>query len=188
MATWYECKCKYNREDQNGFTTITEAYLVDAVSFTDAETRVYQEIGSNYREFVLLSVSKYSLHELVVKEDRHTWYKAKVAITSLDEKSGKEKKLKQTIVVNGHNIKDAYDSIEELFADSVSDYEILDIITTSIIEILPYFEEGERKLVPLEKPAEEVIFKSSESFEMAEENNEQFSARTENVEETELNG
>ncbi len=144
MATWYECKFKYNREDQNGgFTTITEVYLIDAVSFTDAETRVYQEIGSNYQEFILVSVKKYRLHELVYKEDAFKWYKCKVGITTLDEKSGKERKSKQTILVSGNSVKDAYDAVEELFADSVSDYEILDIVTTSIVEVMPYFEDQE---------------------------------------------
>jgi hypothetical protein len=142
MATWYECKFKYNREDQNGgFVTVTEVYLVDAVSFTDAETRVYQEVGSNYQEFVLLSVSKYKLHELVFKEEGLTWYKCKVGLTTLDEKSGKERKTKQTIVVTGNTVKEAYDVVEDLFSDSVSDYEILDIVTTAIVEVLPYYED-----------------------------------------------
>lgn len=142
MATWYECKFKYNREDQNGgFVTVTEVYLVDAVSFTDAEARVYQEIGSNYQEFVLLSVSKYKLHELVYKEDALTWYKCKVGLTTLDEKAGKERKTKQTILVTGNTVKEAFDVVEDLFADSVSDYEILDIVKTAIVEVMPYFED-----------------------------------------------
>lgn len=142
MATWFECKFKYNRENQDGgFTTVTEIYLVDAVSFTDAETRVYQEIGSNYQEFVLLKVAKFPFQELIHNESGFTWYKCKVSITSLDEKSGKEKKLKQTIMVNANNLREAYDSVEELFSGSISDYEILDIVTTSIVEILPYIED-----------------------------------------------
>ncbi len=149
MATWFECKFKYNREDQNGgFTTVTEVYLIDAVSFTDAEARVYEEIGSNFREFVLLTVSKYRVHELVINEEGLTWYKCKVAITSLDEKAGKEKKLKQMILVNGNNLREAYDRVEDLFADSTSDYQILEIITTNIVEILPYHE-AEPNLKPL---------------------------------------
>lgn len=149
MATWFECKFKYNREDQNGgFTTVTEVYLIDAVSFTDAEARVYEEIGSNFREFVLLTVSKYRVHELVINEEGLTWYKCKVAITSLDEKAGKEKKLKQMILVNGNNLREAYDRVEDLFADSTSDYQILEIITTNIVEILPYHE-PEPNLKPL---------------------------------------
>ncbi|GAL86712.1 hypothetical protein MYP_3942 [Sporocytophaga myxococcoides] len=149
MATWFECKFKYNREDQNGgFTTVTEVYLIDAVSFTDAEARVYEEIGSNFREFVLLTVSKYRVHELVINEEGLTWYKCKVAITSLDEKAGKEKKLKQMILVNGNNLREAYDRVEDLFADSTSDYQILEIITTNIVEILPYHE-TEPNLKPL---------------------------------------
>jgi hypothetical protein len=151
MATWYECKFKYNREDQNGgFITVTEVYLVDAVSFTDAEARVHQEVGSNYREFVLLTVSKYKMHELIHNESGLKWYKCKVAITTLDEKAGKEKKARQTIMVSGNNIKEAYESVEDIFSASTSDYEILDIVTTAIIEVLPYheIEAGQHKKIP----------------------------------------
>ena len=168
MASWYECKFKYNREDQNGgVITISETYLVDAVSFTDAEARIYQEVGSNFREFALLKVAKYPLHELIHNEQGLKWYKAKVAITSLDEKAGKEKKLKQTIIVSGNNIKEAYESIEEVFSSSISDYEILDIVTTGIVEILPFVEEP-RNLRKLEdKPADTNVSHQAEEDDQA---------------------
>lgn len=151
MASWYECKFKYNRENQDGgLSTISETYLIDAVSFTDAETRIYSEIGANYREFVLLKVAKYPVHELIPHaEEGGKWYKCKVALITYDEKSEKEKKQKQTVIVNGNNVKEAYDKIESVFQGSTSDYEILDIVTTTILEVLP-FVEGERNLRKLE--------------------------------------
>jgi hypothetical protein len=151
MASWYECKFKYNRENQDGgFTTISETYLVDAVSFTDAESRIYGEIGANYRDFILLKVAKYPVHELIPNEEGEKWYKCKVALITFDEKTEKEKKQKQNVIVNGSSVKEAYERIEEAFRGSTSDYEIVDIVTTAIIEVLPYVEEGERKLRKLE--------------------------------------
>ncbi len=142
MATWFECKFKYNQEDQNGgFKSVSETYLIDAVSFTEAETRVYQEVGSNYRDFQLVKVGKYRMTELVFNEEGVKWYKCKVAVITLDEKSGKEKKSSQIILVSGSDVKEAYDTVEDLFGDSTSDYEITDIGKTNIVEILPYFEE-----------------------------------------------
>jgi hypothetical protein len=151
MASWYECKFKYNRENQDGgFTTISETYLVDAVSFTEAETRIYGEIGANYRDFLLLKVAKYPVHELIPNEEGEKWYKSKVALITFDEKSEKEKKQKQTVVVNANSVKEAYERIEEAFRGSTSDYEILDIVTTAILEVLPFAEDEERRLRKLE--------------------------------------
>lgn len=150
MASWYECKFKYNRENQDGgFTTISETYLVDAVSFTEAESRIYQEIGANYREFVLVKVAKYPVHELIPAEEGEKWYKCKVALVSFDEKSEKEKKVKQTVIVRANTVKEAYEIIETAFRGSTSDYVILDIVTTVITEVLHFVEE-ERKLRKLE--------------------------------------
>jgi hypothetical protein len=150
MASWYECKFKYNRENQEGgFTTVSETYLVDAVSFTEAETRVYGEIGANYVDFVLLKVAKYPVHELIQDEEGEKWYKCKVALITYDEKSEKEKKQKQTVIVNGNSVREAYERIEVAFKGSTSDYEILDIVTTGIIEVMPFVEE-ERRLRKLE--------------------------------------
>ena len=164
MATWYECKFKYNREDEKGgFVTISEIYMVDAVSFTEAEARIYHEVGSLYREFVLLSVSKYKIHELIFNENGPKWYKCKVAITSLDEKAGKEKKLKQTIMVSGSSVKEAYESVVDIFNTSISDFEILDIGTTGIIEVLPYHENAEKTAVDsISIPIEEIAQPASD--------------------------
>ncbi|WMJ74963.1 DUF4494 domain-containing protein [Cytophagaceae bacterium ABcell3] len=146
MSTWFECKFKYHREDADGgYNAVTETYLIDAVSFTDAEARVYDEIGSNYKDFILLKVSKYRVHELVFREDAFTWYKCKVSMVTVDEQSGKEKKSNQIILVSGNNVKEAYDHVEEIFATSVSDYTIMDIVTTNIVEVLPYYEREENK-------------------------------------------
>ncbi|MFN6944105.1 MAG: DUF4494 domain-containing protein [Cytophagaceae bacterium] len=156
MASWFECKFKYNLDDPNGgYKSITEIYLVDAVSFTDAESRVNQEVGANYRDFSLMKVGKYRVHELVPNDEAITWYKCKVSITTLDEKAGKDKKAKQSILVNANNIREAYNIVEGLFSDSVSDYEILDIVTTSITEVLPYFEEDDLSSKPVAEVAGE---------------------------------
>ncbi|HYG40357.1 MAG TPA: DUF4494 domain-containing protein [Cytophagales bacterium] len=152
MASWYECKFKYNRENQDGgISNVSETYLVDAVSFTDAETRIYSEIGANYMEFILLKVAKYPVHELIpATEEGGKWYKCKVALVTYDEKTEKEKKQKQTVIVNGNTVKEAYEKIEAVFQSSISDYEIMDIVTTTILEVLPFVEEQRnlRKLEP----------------------------------------
>lgn len=158
MATWFECKFKFNQDQEDGgVKPVSETYLIDAVSFTDAEARVYDEIGANYRDFVLQKVAKYKVHELLHIEDGGiTWYKTTVAMTTIDEEAGKERKTRQVIVVNGQNIKEAYERVEDVFAGSVSDYEILSIAKTPVVEVLPYVDEdSKRNLVPLEAQEDE---------------------------------
>lgn len=146
MAKWFACKFKYNIEDQyGGFRPVTETYLIDAVSFTEAEKKVYEEVGANYRDFVLEKVDKFKVTEIVetvgLDENKPIhWYKVKVAVITLDEKSGKEKKSNQIILVSHHDIKQAYEAIEDLFSDSTSDHAITDINLTPIVELIHHIE------------------------------------------------
>lgn len=153
MSAWYECKIAYQKTLENGKTAkISEIYLVDAVSFTDAETRMYKEFGETIGEFTLQSVKKPRITELLHNEEAYKWFRVKVNITTLDEKSGKESKTNQIIIASAGNAKLAYDAVENLFSDSVSDYEIVEIISTPIVDIFPYFEESDvRNLKPLKE-------------------------------------
>lgn len=162
MAAWYECKIAYQKTLENDkVVKISELYLVDAVSFTDAETRIYKEFGELLGEFSLVSVKKPRISELVHNEEASKWYRVKVNITTLDEKSGKESKTNQIILATANNAKLAYDAVDQLFSDSVSDYEIVEIVLTLIVDIFPFFEEETRKLKPISE-VREVVSEVSE--------------------------
>ena len=140
MAAWYECKVSYTKTLENGKTQkVTELYLVDAVSFTEAEARIYKEIGQLIGEFNLGSVKKARVTELIHNEEAFKWYKAKVNLTSYDEKSGKEIKSNQIILTSADNLRDAYDSVENLFSGTTDDHEIIEVIYTPIMEIFPFY-------------------------------------------------
>jgi hypothetical protein len=161
MSAWYECKIAYQKTLENGKTAkISEIYLVDAVSFTDAETRMYKEFGDTLGEFTLQSVKKPRISELVHNEEAFKWYRVKVNITTLDEKSGKESKSNQIIIASAANAKLAYEAVDQLFSDSVSDYEIVEIVHTLIVDIFPYFEEGTGATL---RPLKEVVAEQVEA-------------------------
>ena len=45
MHTWFECKIRYDKTQENGsIKKVTEPYLVDALSFTEAEARIIEEM------------------------------------------------------------------------------------------------------------------------------------------------
>lgn len=60
MRTWFLCKVKYAKENEEGLLkNVSEQYLVDAVSFTEAEARIYDMLGSVIRgDFQVTSISK----------------------------------------------------------------------------------------------------------------------------------
>lgn len=151
MSAWYECKVAYQKTLENGKTSkVSEVYLVDSVSFTEAETRIYQELGGTLGDFNLVSVKKPRITELVHNEEAYKWYRVKVNITTLDEKSGKESKSNQIILTSAGDAKQAFESVNDLFSDSTSDYEIMEIAFTPIVDIYPYFEnQGTRNLKPM---------------------------------------
>ena len=94
-ANWFEAKVKYMKVNEDGREKkVNEAYLLDAMSYTEAESRILHEMESVIQgDYYISSLKKSNVTEVVPSEDEHDdrWYKAKVAIIDADEVSGKEK-------------------------------------------------------------------------------------------------
>jgi hypothetical protein len=137
MPTWFQCKIRYQKEQENGsLKTLNEAYLVDAMSFTEAEARIREELEGTIREFDLVNVSRMRLADLFHYEDAETWYRCKVVYTTMDERSGKEKKVNNTMLVTAANVKEAYGRIERGLQTTLVPFDITDITTTGIVDII----------------------------------------------------
>ncbi len=146
MSAWYQGKIRYQKVDEKDRTIkITEVYLVDAVSYTDAEARIYSTVASNTPDFHLFGLSRMKLQEVYFVEDgAETWFKVKVNFMSFDEKSQKEKRTPFNMLINAENPLEAYQLISERLG-TVEDYQITDINITNILEVIPY-DEVEEKL------------------------------------------
>ncbi|AFK02114.1 hypothetical protein Emtol_0963 [Emticicia oligotrophica DSM 17448] len=144
---WYQGKIRYQRVDEKDKTVkITEVYLVDAVSYTDAEARIYETVASNTPDFQLVGLSRMRLHEVFfVDEGSEKWFKVKVNFVSFDEKAQKEKRTAYNMLINADNPLLAYQLISERLG-TVEDYEITDINITNILEVVPYESPDEKKL------------------------------------------
>ncbi|MFD1552854.1 hypothetical protein DNU06_08180 [Putridiphycobacter roseus] len=148
MNSWHTVKVKYTKEFQDGtLKRVTEPYLVSAISFTDAEARIYQEVGEFIRgEFMVTSIAKTDFNDIFQYDDAEVWYKAKVSYVSEDADSGKEKKVNTNYLVSAGNVKEAYERIEESLKGLMVTFEIPTISVTPIVEIFPYVameDEGE---------------------------------------------
>jgi hypothetical protein len=160
MASWYLGKIRYQKEDEAGrLKTINETYLVDAVSYTESEARLYQQIVTDASDFSVTAISRMRLADLFAYEDGEQWFKAKVIYFSVDEKSGKEKKIVNYMLVNSEGIQQALDRINESMRNFLIPYEVTDINLTPILDVFPYSadEDKEQEIPANMRPLSEVI-------------------------------
>lgn len=148
--------------------TVTEAYLVDAVSYTDAEARLYQEIAANpvttdRPEFEITDISRMKLADVFFSEEGRNagagdiWFKVKAMFITEDEKTGKQKKTPSLMLVNAETPKQAYERVEYSLRTALDPFEITDVNTTKIIDIFPYNEEETRNLRPISEVIAEAV-------------------------------
>ena len=142
MHNWFECKVRYEKMMENGSTRkVTEPYLFDALSFTEAEARIIEEITPFISgEFTVSDIKRANYSELFFAEEEAAdrWYRCKVAFITLDEKSGAEKKSSTFMLVQAANIRDAINKLDKGMEGSMADYQIASVAETAIMDVYPY--------------------------------------------------
>ena len=155
MNNWFTVKVKYTKQLDNGtFKRVSEPYLLAAMTFTDAEARIYEELGSIIRgEFNVVGITRTEIHDIFAYDDADIWYKVKITYDSEAADDEKAKKVAQNFLVSAHSVKDAFDRIKESLATLMVDYQIPSIIVSPIVEIFPYTENLDREIErrPIEK-------------------------------------
>lgn len=143
MKIWFQCKIKYQKEDENGrLKNITEPYLVDAVSYTEAEARIYQELGSVIRgDFEVTSITKSKISDIFHYDDAETWFKCKVTYIAADDQSGKEKKVTNQMLVSAMDLRQACERLLESLQGLLITFDVVEIQQSPLVEIFPYVEE-----------------------------------------------
>lgn len=141
MQTWFEVKVKYVKVDNDGRERkVAETFLVDAVSFTDAEARTTAEMQKIIRgEFHIDSIKKSNVIEIFPAEAGQFWFKAKITIISIDEKAGKEKKVTNNFLVAGDDLEEARKRLEEGLSYILIPYAAISIALSPIVDVYPYF-------------------------------------------------
>ncbi|MBQ0049668.1 MAG: DUF4494 domain-containing protein [Bacteroidales bacterium] len=138
---WFTCKIKFNKVSEEGLMTkVQETYLLDALSFTEAEARFLEEMAPFMNdEFEITDIKKTRVSELFTSVDSlaDKWYKAVVALITLDEKSGKEKRTNCPMYVQAANITDALHNLHAGMQGSLSDYVVVSLAETPILDVYP---------------------------------------------------
>ena len=142
MHTWFECKIKYEKTAEEGkIVKVNEGYLVDALSFTEAEARIIEEMKPFISgEFEVANIKRSRINEMFFNENGDKWYRSKVNFVTLDEEKGIEKRTGVTMMVQASTMKEALDGIIEGMKGSMADYEIANIAETTIIDVYKYSE------------------------------------------------
>lgn len=140
MHTWFECSVRYDKTLESGMQKkVTEPYLVDALSYTEAEARIIKEITPYINgEFEVVGIKKAKINEMFFDETGDKWYKCKVNFITLDEKSGNEKKTACTIMVQASDLAKALEGLVKGMLGTLADYESASIVETKIMDVYPY--------------------------------------------------
>ena len=148
MNNWFTVKVKYTKQLENGdFKRVTEPYLLAAMTFTDAEARIYEELGAVIRgEFNVTSISRTDFHDIFQYEDSETWYKCKITYEGATEDSDKPKKVTQNFLITAHSVKEAYERMQESLSTLMVDFMIPSITVSPIVDIFPYTEELDKEI------------------------------------------
>lgn len=138
----FECAIRYDKTLDNGLQKkITEYYLVDALSFTEAETRItkqMQDFTGGEFEVVAEKITRYSEYLPAAAAGEDKVYKAKINLIALDERSGREKKTPLYMAIWASGVDNAHGKIVRHFSGTVVDYEIASIDETPVMDVFLY--------------------------------------------------
>ena len=139
MRTYFLARVKYTKENDQGLLKpVTELYVVDAVSHGEAEAIIYDKVGDMVRgDFQLKRLTPYDIADVFEYEDADIWHTAKISY-HIQEESGKEKRIIQTMLVTAKDCKEAYDRIQESLKSMLISFRVTDVKETKILEVFPY--------------------------------------------------
>lgn len=144
MHNWFECKVRYEKVMENGMRKmVTEPYLVDALSFTEAESRIIEDITPFISgEFTVADIKRARYNELFPSDEDSAdkWFSCKLEFITLDERTAIEKKTKATMLVQAADLRDAMRKLDNAMKSTMLDYNAVCIKETAIIDVYTYKE------------------------------------------------
>lgn len=138
MNNYIETKVSYNKVLETGTEKkVTETYIVDAISCSEAEARVIEEVTPYVEgEFTVKAVKQDKISEVFKDPEGDKWYRCKVMFITLDEKSGLEKKSASVMLVQAHTFQDALNNLNDGMKGTMSDWSIHTISESTIVDVI----------------------------------------------------
>ena len=137
-AVWYETTVRYERQTEDGQKKVSELYVVDALTFGEAEETITKEMepfATGEFEVKKIAIAPYA--EVFFSEDEgdDKFFRATVAMITLDERTGKEKKTNVNFLVQAKNIETARRYVVDAFFNTALEYEIKRLVETKILDV-----------------------------------------------------
>ncbi len=147
-AMWFECKIRYEKVTEDGLQKkVNENYVVDALSFSEAETRITEEMSSYISgEFEVADIKKAAYKEVFFTDDNiaDKWYKAKLQFITIDEKTEKEKRSSVNYLVQAGSMNGAMKNIDEVMGGTMIDYVISSVAETTLMDVYEYGKKNDK--------------------------------------------
>ena len=141
-ANWFECRIAYEKIMEDGMQKkVKENYVVDALSFTEAEQRIMEEMSSYISgAFDVADIKKASYKEVFFSDEETAdrWYKAKLQFITIDEKTEKEKRSNVNYLVQAGSLNGAVKNIDEVMGGTMIDYVIASVAETTLMDVFEY--------------------------------------------------
>jgi hypothetical protein len=148
-STWFETKVKYQKTMEDGSEkVVSEAYVVDALSFTEAESAIIDEMSVYVSgELKVSGIGKAGYGEIFFSDvdDDDKWYKAKLQFITIDEKSEKEKRSNVTYLVQAKSLARALRYIDEVMGKTMIDYDVIGLNETKLMDVFEHHVPNEKK-------------------------------------------
>ena len=144
MNEWFECSVRYEKTLENGMQKyVSEPYLIEAISFTEAEQRFIEEIQPFISgEFAITGINRAHYAEVFFDYNGERWFKVRLHFITLDEKNGMEKRTLAKMLVQASNVEEALENFKKGMKGTMADYVIIAVSETQLMDVFPY-EAGE---------------------------------------------
>ncbi|GHV43426.1 hypothetical protein FACS1894180_2460 [Bacteroidia bacterium] len=139
--SWFECKIKYDKNTggEEGIAKVSETYLVDAMSFTEAEERITTEMTPFISgEFEVSNIRKIKIAEIFQNQAGDRWYRSKVNTIVFNEEKQTEKTISEAMLIQALTLKDALETLEKGMKGTLAAYEIVSLLETPIMDVYFY--------------------------------------------------
>ncbi len=149
MHNWFECKVKLEKTVDDGkIVKVGESYLVDALSFTEAEERMVEEMKPFISgDFQIANIKRVKISELFFNDNGDKWYRCKVNFVTFDEEKGVEKRSPVVMMVQASDFRGALDGLTEGMKGTMADWEVANMSETTIMDVFRFDSEF-KKSVP----------------------------------------
>lgn len=141
-ANWFECKIRYEKTMDDGLQKkVTESYVVDALSFSEAEERIIEEMSAYISgDFTVQDIKKAAYGEIFFSDDASAdrWYKAKLQFITIDEKTEKEKRSSVNYLFQAGTMNGAMKNIEEGMGGTMIEYSVTSVQETQLMDVFEY--------------------------------------------------